>query len=242
MKRDKMYPERVGNISAFRGCSYSCSYCAFRGTLRRSPCEKCRTFEPHAHLEALNRNPPRTKESEFLTIGLTGDLSFASDTTMQAIIHYCQVWSDHTFMIQSKNPAFFLEYKFPENVILDTTIETNREHIWGINDPLEIRYDYQDISGAPLPENRYEAMLKLGLGQRKAITVEPVLDFDLEILAQWIINMNPKIVWIGYDNHNHKLPEPPMSKTEALIERLKEATSNESKVVEKTIRKAWWEK
>lgn len=237
---EKMYKDRKSNIAVFRGCKYSCVYCAFRNSLKRSACEKCREFEPHAHLEVLEGTPPKTKVGEFLTIGLTGDISFATDREMSAVVTYCEKWKNRTFLVQSKNPSRFMDWIFPDNVILGTTIESNREHLWDISDPLKIRYDYQDISSAPLPEKRYEAMLKLGLGQRKAITIEPVLDFDVEILAQWIINLNPELVWIGYDNHKHKLPEPPFSKTMALIERVKEAASNESKVVEKTIRLAWW--
>ncbi len=223
MKRDKMYSERVGNISAFRGCFHHCIYCAFRNTLSRSTCKKCRDFEPHAHLEVLNKKPPKTKGDEFLTIGLTGDLSFASDTTMQAIIHYCSLWSDRTFLIQSKDPSIFPVYKFPENVILGTTIETNKQS--------------DKYSKAPHPYLRYREMKELN--HRKEVTIEPIMYFDLTTMVKWIKEIDPVFVYVGY-NSNEKiiLPEPPIKKTLLLIEELSRFTEVRTKL----LRKTWWEK
>jgi len=223
MKRDKMYSERVGNISAFRGCGFRCTYCAFRNALRRSPCEKCRTFEPHAHLEVLNKRPPKTKEDEFLTIGLTGDISFASDTTMQAIIHYCWLWAKHTFLIQSKDPAFFHQYKFPENVILGTTIETNCNQI--------------GISKAPSTHNRADAMIRLN-NCKKMITIEPIMQFDMNTLPLWMRSISPEFIYVGYNSKDDiKLSEPSLEKTQLFIEKLSEFTEVRTKL----LRKAWWE-
>ncbi len=237
--KSKMYSERVGNISAFRGCGFGCIYCAFRASLKRSPCEKCSDFEPHAHLEVLNKRPPKTKEGEFLTIGLTGDISFASDTTMQAIIHYCFLWSDRTFLIQTKDPSFFHRYNFPENVILGTTIETTTQkwdtkEQWARND--EEILSYSNYSKAPLPYLRYRAMQKLDY--RKALTIEPVMDFDFDIMVEWIKEIDPEFVYIGYNSNDKiKLPEPSIKKTLLLIEELSRFTE----VRPKLLRKAWWE-
>jgi len=48
------------------------------------------------------------------------------------------------------------------------------------------------------------------------------MDFDLDILVDWIGKMNPSIVSIGYDNYGAGLPEPPVSKTVKLIEAVKD--------------------
>lgn len=226
MIKSKMYPERVGNISAFRGCFYSCAYCAFRNALRRSSCEKCRSFEPHAHLEVLNKTPPKTNDNEFITIGLTGDISFASDTTMQAIIHYCWLWPKHTFLIQSKNPAFFLEYKFPENVILGTTIESDIVH--------------RGISKAPGTRSRFDAMRQLE-DCRKAVTIEPIMDFTISGLLPWIRIIAPEFIYVGYDSHpaENRLPEPALEKTQLFITKMRNEGFD---VREKLMRRAWWEK
>lgn len=241
MKRDKMYPERVGNISAFRGCGFGCTYCAFRRALRRSKCEKCRTFEPHAHLEVLNNRPPKTKEGEFLTIGLTGDISFADvqKGDMLAILDYVCKWSDRTFLLQSKNPAFFSTFVIPKNVIIGTTIETTSV-AWDSQEQW-VRHDrkvliYSDISKAPHPYKRHWAMQELRC--RKEVTIEPIMDFNEDVMVQWIQDIEPEFVYIGYNSKdNVRIPEPSLKKTERLIERLKVFTIVRTKL----LRKAWWE-
>jgi hypothetical protein len=82
---------------------------------------------------------------------------------MQRILERIRQLPDRTFLIQSKNPSIFNDYRFPGNVLLGTTIETNRDDL------------YEGISSAPLPSQRYQTMLKLK-HPRKIVTVEPVLD------------------------------------------------------------------
>jgi len=230
MTRDKMYPERVGNISVFRGCSYSCFYCAFRTSLRRSPCEKCRIFEPHAHLEVLDKTPPKTKPDEFITIGLTGDISFMDLTDFWKVIEYCRKWKDSTFLIQSKKPWYFLQFlehiaplRIPDNLILGTTIETNKPT--------------NKYSKAPEPVLRGYAMKLLDC--RKEVTIEPITDFDMDIMVKWMKAIAPEICYIGYNSKDKiMLPEPSLEKTQELIEKLQEFTEVRTKLM----RKAWWEK
>jgi hypothetical protein len=73
------------------------------------------------------------------------------------------------------------------------------------------------------------------------VTIEPVLDFDLDNLEYWMIELQPKWIWVGYDSHpeRNRLPEPELDKTMELIDRLRE---NKLKVIEKLLREAWWEK
>jgi len=234
MSNNKMYTERKANIAVFRGCGFNCSYCAFSNTLKRSKCKDCQDYKPHSHLEVLSKRPPKTKQGEFVTIGMNGDISFAPDSTMQAIIHYCFLYPQTTFMLQSKNPAFFHEYRFPENVILGTTIESNRTDF---HDSDYWSYDF--ISSAPNPNQRFDAMYELSA--KKVITIEPILDFDTDTFLNAIIDLKPEWVWVGYDskpNRNY-LPEPIVSKTQNFIKQLTEAGIQ---VHEKLLRKAWHEK
>jgi len=90
---------------------------------------------------------------------------------------------------------------FPANPILGCTIETNREFV--------------GISKAPKPIERARAMA--AIKGRKFITIEPVLDFDVDILWNWIANISPEFVNIGADSKGHGLPEPPWAKVESLI-------------------------
>lgn len=236
-----MYSERKENIPVMRYCAFNCVYCGFQKFQKISNCPKCRVGVNHSHLEVLQRTPPKTKPGEFLTVGLSGDVSFMSPEDFWQVIEYCRKWSDRTFFIQSKDPECFLSYRskisqvlIPYNVILGATIETNRSLIKNIAmEPL--------ISNAPFPEQRYEAMLKLYC--KKAVTIEPILDFDIEILSQWIQKIAPEFVYIGYANDKHegkklKLPEPSLEKTMQLIAELRNAGIE---VREKTLRPAWWE-
>ncbi|MCP8321902.1 MAG: hypothetical protein H3Z52_13345, partial [archaeon] len=92
------------------------------------------------------------------------------------------------------------------------------------------------LTRAPTPRERYGAMKNLGW-KHKAIVIEPILDFDLEFI-DWIREISPETVYIGYDNYNNKLPEPQLKKTEMLEEELRQITD----VTVKALRKAWYEK
>ena len=72
---------------------------------------------------------------------------------------------------------------------------------------------------APAPEERYKAMLQMK--GRKFVTIEPVLDFDVDILAKWIGEINPEFLNLGADSKNHNLPEPTVEKIFALVDELK---------------------
>jgi len=233
MKSERMYKERKANIAAFRGCHFKCCYCAFKNTLKRSKCKQDQEFTPHAHLEVLSKRPPPTKEGEFVTIGMNGDISFASKEEMEAIIHYCWLWAKHTFLLQSKNPAFFHNYKFPENVILGTTIESNRTEFHNSD-----YWSYEYMSAAPNVNKRFDAMY--GLVARKVITIEPIMDFNLDTFLNAIIDLKPEWVWVGYDSKPRRnyLPEPPLAKTQDFIEHLEDDGIS---VRQKLIRKAWYE-
>lgn len=241
---NKMYSERpkCGNIAVMRYCNFRCSYCGFQKFQKISKCQDCRDNKNHSHLEVLSRTPPKTKPGEFLTVGLSGDVSFMEPEDFQQVINYCLKWSDRKFLIQSKSPEFFLQFGdiIPDNVIIGTTIESNENHwyntAWGNYLP------YSKISKAPHPDKRAEAMVMI-LNCRKSVTIEPILDFDLIYFRDWIKAISPEFVYIGYANDKHegkklKLPEPPLEKTMRLINELRQAGVE---VREKTLRKAWFE-
>lgn len=65
------------------------------------------------------------------------------------ILAHCRSWPENVFVFQTKNPGRYLEWLslMPDSTILLTTIETNR--------------DTSDISTAPSPKQRMEAMVDL---------------------------------------------------------------------------------
>ena len=57
------------------------------------------------------------------------------------------------------------------------------------------------------------------------VSIEPILDFDVDVLVSWIKQINPEFVSIGADSKSHNLPEPPAWKVKKLIEELKKITN-----------------
>ena len=68
------------------------------------------------------------------------------------------------------------------------------------------------------------------------VTIEPVLDFDMNVMTRWIENINPCMVWLGYDSREHHLPEPKLEKVKNLYWELGRRGFT---VILKKIRKAW---
>jgi DNA repair photolyase len=128
------------------------------------------------------------------------------------IMAHCSMWPQNTYVFQSKNPWAFMDVRnFPPKIILGTTIESNR---W-----------YPNIMGAdtPHPFVRAEAMqaiLDCG-GIPRFCTLEPILDFDVEKLADLVAMVKPTFLNLGADSKGHKLPEPPLWKIHALVDALK---------------------
>lgn len=127
---------------------------------------------------------------------------------VKRIIDHCLQWPDNTYVFQSKNPIRFNDFVWPENSIFGTTIETN------IEDP------YKKQSQAPWRVDRAKAMKGLPF-KRKFVTIEPVMNFDVEILARWIGEINPEFLNLGADSKGHGLPEPSVEKIMQFAEELK---------------------
>jgi len=210
----RMYREAKKTINWFVGCNYGCVYCVpsfqKQAKRRKKACLDCYYYKPHNHPERLYKPIPRTKEGEFIFLNDMGDVSFCDPDYMRIQLKRIEDLSNRTFLIQSKNPEYFHQFNFPNNVVLGITLETNRDE------------GYEKISKAPLPSKRFEDFLAIE-HSRKIVTVEPILEFDLETLASWIFQLNPCRVYIGFDSHpkKNKLPEPSQEKADKLYGILK---------------------
>jgi len=212
------------------GCLHFCRYCWAR-QLALTKLKNTKRYK--------DGFKPRLNEEE-LRKSFRGGVVFVSDMGdifspgvqnewIVKVIKHIAKFPDTYFLFLTKNPTKYKDLLdiMPPNAILGATIETNKDDL----------YTEHKISQAPLPSIRYRAMKELEW-PLKFISIEPILDFDLETFVQWIKDINPFMVYVGYDNYNWKLPEPPMKKTQELIERLGKFTL----VVKKTIRPAWYEK
>jgi len=145
-----------------------------------------------------------------------GDISFATKEEVLRILKRIEQFPLTWFLIQSKNPKKFWEWDviFPPNVYLGTTIETNRDYV---------------LTKAPPPMNRYINLANYPHSQ-KFLSIEPIMDFDLGVLVEWVVKINPHIIEVGADNYNNNLPEPKWEDVERLLESLRKICP---KVIEK---------
>jgi hypothetical protein len=65
--------------------------------------------------------------------------------------------------------------------------------------------------------------------EHKLVCIEPIMDFDLETFVQWIKDIRPSVVYVGYDNYNNRLIWPSHGKTEQLISQLSAFTKVKTK-------------
>ncbi|MEM4958399.1 MAG: DUF5131 family protein [Nanopusillaceae archaeon] len=214
------------------GCTHNCVYCwarALATTKLRNSIRYRNGFLPRLNLGEFERR----FSGGFVFVSDMGDLFCGEvpDEWILKVLEHVGRFPNTYFLFLTKNPSRYLEFtrKFPPNAVLGATIETDSDALY-----LESR---PPISRAPPPSARYRAMAELDWSM-KFVSVEPVLDFDLERFTKWIREIDPFMVYVGYDNYGHKLPEPPMEKTLRLVETLSEFTL----VVKKTIRPAWYER
>lgn len=134
---------------------------------------------------------------------------------LQAILDHCKNYPETLFLLQSKNPARFFAYlqHLPKEVVLGTTIETNRP------------YHTYNGKTPSWREDRYKIMRFLErLGFKIMISIEPIMDFDLADFVDWFKDIEPWYVSIGADSGENHLAEPPAWKVARLISDLREIT------------------
>jgi hypothetical protein len=207
----------------FVGCRFQCIYCrvSFQRQLKRwgkGNCRDCYDYAPHRHPERLNRIP----SSRIVFCCGDGDIAFCDTDFLEAIVQAVSMHNRRspykTYYFQSKDWVSagrvipFLEEYVLKNAVILETLETNRDESYG------------SVSMAPRPTLRHKAFREVAY-ERKVVTVEPILDFDLDPFFRMISEVEPEYVWIGYNSKPNlvRLPEPNLEKTITLI-RLLEAS------------------
>lgn len=201
-QKGNMYPFVTHTWNAIKGkCPHDCSYCYMK--IFRQP-------ELHFDRAELRAD---LGEGNFIFVGSSCD-GWAELIPLQwidMIWQKCLLYPFNRYLFQSKNPLRFLSYQLSitVNAIWGTTIESNRH--------------YPDISKAPKPRERLEAMFLLN--RPTMVSIEPIMDFDLDEMRAWIKWLKPEFVSIGADSKGHKLLEPPPHKVQHLIEELQKITT-----------------
>ncbi len=181
--------KRMMTWNLFTGCNFNCSYCWARklaeGRLRRS---YPNGFIPTTHPERFNKH---LKPDDFVFPISMGDIAFAPSVVEDYIVTVARRYPKTNFLLCSKDPSCFLKLGLPApwNVYLGTTIETNR--------------DYHSTK-APSPLKRVYSLLHYR-DNKKFLSIEPIMDFDLDHLVGWVELLAPEIIEVGADNyHNNK--------------------------------------
>ncbi len=196
----------------FKGCHFECAYCkpSFQGQAKRQlhNCRLCYEFVPHEHPDRLSGIP----NQNIVFVAGNGDISFARPDYVRQIIAAIRNRRGHqTFYLQSKRPEYLEQFVdiLPPTVAAVTTLETNRDG------------GYAAISKAPVPSERYRQFKALKYA-RKIVTIEPVMDFDEDEFADWMVQIHPEYVWLGFNSRPKQvvLPEPPYEKLSGFVDRL----------------------
>lgn len=207
ISRGNMYSFVTHTWNTVKGkCPHDCSYCY----MKRMSIQKHSRFDQYELSTDLG-------SGNFIFVGSSNDI-FAKDIPREWInntLSHCSRF-DNRYLFQSKNPKRFADFDLPNKSVVCTTIETNR---W-----------YPEImQNAPHPKERAEAMAEASKQYPTFVTIEPILDFDLDELLALIKQCNPKQVNIGADSKGHHLPEPDRGKIIRLIKELKKFTKIEKK-------------
>ena len=180
--------------SPIQGCPHQCSYCYVR-----------KWHELKSEV---------TFDEVFPNLGLNKKIFICHQTDMFAesvpdkwiieILRHCWEWHNE-YYFQTKNPMRLLDFSvlFPKQSIFGTTIETNRQEL------------LDKISKAPPVKDRIIGIMQKD--GKKFLTIEPIMDLDVDEFVEIIFTINPDFVNIGADSKGHHLMEPNAEKIEALI-------------------------
>ena len=200
--KGNMYPVITHTWNPIKGkCPHDCSYCY----MKRYP-------QKELHFDGLELFT-KLGSGNIIFVGSSCDAwaDAISVEWIELLLEHCRIYPQNTYLFQSKNPQRIIDWTcdLPPKSIIGTTIETNRTYS---NEIYKARYR----------RDRYIAMTKTDI--RKMVSIEPIIDFDNDILASWMQEIKPEFVSIGADSGYNHLPEPPPDKVKALIEALKEFT------------------
>ena len=209
-------------------CPHACSYCYMEAINHRFKLDPELRLDEKELAASLGKN-------KVVFVGSSTDM-WAKEVPSEwigRVYDHLLVFPENVYLLQSKNPQRFLELvshplmtELKENLILATTIETNRQEL------------VSATTHAPAIASRVAAMQTLSeAGYKTMLTLEPIMDFDQEEIIGIVKAIRPFQVNIGCNsNRAITLIEPTEEKLLALIAELKQITkvhikSNASRII-----------
>ena len=179
-------------------CAHDCYYCY----MKRFELKELRLDERELKVNLGEHNT--------IFVGSSTDLfssSVPSEWIFKLLEYVCKF--NNRYLFQSKdtiNMAKYI-YRFPDDSIFCTTIETNRV--------------YEHMGNSPSVDMRCKGLQIFSYsGKKTMVTVEPVLNFDIDELVAIIESVRPIQVNIGADSMGCVIPEPSRDKLLTLIREL----------------------
>jgi len=204
-----MYPWCDFTWNPIKGiCPHACTYCYYQN----NPRYKDKIGELRLDEKCLR---DKLGKGRTIFIGSSTDMwALGSEYIwIEKVMDYLNTFPDNTYLLQSKDPHRMYLYRslFPPRTIIGTTAETNRHELT------------DKLSSAPCAVTRLN-WLEQFVENNKMVSMEPIMDFDIEPFVLSIKQAKPLFVSIGADSRNCDLPEPPSGKLKELISELERFT------------------
>lgn len=185
-------------------CPHGCSYCYVKRWGK----------QPELHFDERELKTD-LGSGNTIFVGSSCDIfadAISPEWVIKTLLH-CEKY-DNTYFFQTKNPKAYSEYGAHiaalNKINLCITLETNRWHT-----------DIMQYS--PDPVIRAMKFSEIPI-KEKYITIEPIMDFDMDMFIRYIKVNNPLQVNIGADSGRNNLPEPSKEKVLELISELEKFT------------------
>jgi len=186
-------------------CPHGCSYCYMKKWGK----------QPEVRFDEKELKTDLGKNNTVF-VGSSCDL-FADGIPFKWILdtlQYCNDFPHNRYLFQSKNPRgmYSFSHLLPINSIVGTTIESSDSN--------------ENMGCTPTPESRSSYMVLLRNSNfLTMVTIEPIMEFDLERMIPMIQRIKPRWVNIGANtNTKVKLTEPSPEKVKELIAELEKFT------------------
>ena len=210
--KGNMYPFISHTWNTVKGeCYHDCSYCYMK---RWGKLNTVRFDEKELKTDLGKGN--------FIFVGSSCDM-FAEnipDEWIKKTLKHMEKF-DSKYLLQTKNPTRVLDFidacVITDKCVVCTTIESDS-------------YYPEIMRNSPQPMQRSIAMQQISEIVDTFVTIEPILDFNLEHMVAMIKRCNPVQVNIGVNtSFKISLPEPSKEKVTQLIEELQKFTTIHNK-------------
>lgn len=194
-------------------CRHLCEYCSTENLMRYPATKEKYTGK----LRLIEHELKNLGSGNFIFVCAQNDLfqEDVSEDIIFQILGQCVKYHNNKYLFQSKNTARMYKYRhyiLPGSII-GTTIETNRN------------VQLMKISNAPVVEERAYFLGQMDSTRfKRMLTIEPIMNFDVNELVTLARMCRPDWVNIGADSKKHNLPEPSKEKLCALIKELEKFT------------------